>query len=922
MVVIETPVDGATFDEGLPIALQARVTDEAYADQLDTVNVTWSVGGARICDGAVFDPSGISTCDHVFTQGPATIAVQATDPSGQSATDSVEVTVNPNGAPTAEITDPTETGSYYSDTPIVFAGLVADNEDASDTLTVVFSSDVDGDLGIEGAPTSGGDVSGTAYLTQGNHFVTMTVTDTTGRTGQDTVSIRVKGANTLPACEILAPENNATASAGESVLFEATATDADIPANTLSVQWVSDKDGVIGTSTPSSAGDVYFGYDGLSLDTHTITLEVRDEVGALCTDAILVHVGNAPDVTLDLPTTGDVVNLGEPVAFQATMSDAEDRATDLSVEWSSDLDGVFSTQGANAAGISAFTYDDLSAGTHTVTVTVTDSDGIPTVDRATLYVNGLPSAPTVEITPDPATSGDILVANVTAPSVDPEGDAVTYTYEWFQNGVLTAYTTSTISPAVHARGEIWEVRVYGSDGYGSSPAGSDTVTIGNGAPSATTVTITPSSAYTDTTLTASVSGWSDPDGDAEAYRYQWYVDGAAAGSNEPTLGGAAFVRGQSVYVDVTPFDGAAYGTTLTSAVRTILNSAPTTPTVGILPVRPEDDDTLTCSVSTAATDADGDAVSYAYAWTRNGAATGIVSSTVDPSYTAEGDIWSCTVTPSDGTDTGPTASASVTVDDYTAPSAPVLSTISPYRNEDSVTIYSSSEASVTITLYITNSRGTTTQSTTASSGGSATFALSGLTRGDTYTFYAVATDGSGNVSGASNTIGTEACDPVDDYEDSTTYGDVCADPVVDWATLDDSGSSTISIVGNILDSSDEDWYLVETSDLLSAGINYYRFRVRLIDGTSAYKFVVYEGGCSSSYLDCSTGGYTEYEYFAQDTNDSGHGTPADTRYCNYGSYPYYNDCDDLSSDYYIKVIRTSSSYDCTPYELEISNGIW
>lgn len=922
MASIETPTDGSSFDEGVPIPMQGRVIDDAYRDDLTVLAVTWAVNGARVCDGALLDAAGISTCDWVFDAGDAEISFSVTDPEGQTATDKANVTVTPNAAPTAEILAPVIGGTYYANVPIVFEGLVADTEDAGDLLLVRFDDDVDGELPIDGTPTSAGEVSGTAMLSEGNHFITMTVTDSTGRTGEDTVPISVGAPNTAPSCAITAPPTGTFSQVGETLLLEGSASDPDVPANTLSVTWESDKDGTLGVSTPNSSGDFFLGLSTLTVNTHTITLRVADDVGTLCTDAILVTVGNGPSLVLDSPATGDIFNQDEDIHFSATVSDPDDDATSLTFSWESDLDGVFSTQGANSSGLAAFTLDRLSPGTHTITVTATDPAGFTSLDRATIHVNSLPGAPTVEITPDPATSADNLVANIVSAAVDPDGDPITYRYEWYQNGVLTSHTANTIPTTDHSRGENWEVRVYANDGFGDGPAGTDTTTVQNGLPTAAAVTITPGSADTNDTLTAVVSGWSDPDGDTEGYFYQWYLNGSAlSGSTDPTLSADFTTRGDVVTVEVTPWDGYGRGTAITSGARTILNSSPTAPVVAVTPDNAEDDDTLTCTIVTRSTDDDGDSITYTYAWNRNGSATGITTQTVDPSYTTLGDTWECVVTASDGTDDDIGADE-VEVGDYTAPSAPTLSSINSYRNEDTASVTGSSEANATITLYISSSSGTTTQTTTASGSGAFSYSLTGLTRGATYSMWATATDASGNTSGNSNTIGTEVCSPYDDYELTTTAGDTCDDSIVDWAILPDSGSTVLSITGNILDGSDSDWYLVQTSDALTPGINYYRFRVRMTHGSGSYAIIVHDGGCEDAYVDCSTSGYSEYEVYASDQLESGHYTPADLRYCNYYSYPYYNNCDDLSSDYYIEVVRTSSRYSCEYYTLEISNGIW
>lgn len=665
--------------------------------------------------------------------------------------------------------------------------------------------------------------------------------------------------------------------------------------------------------------------------TATIGFTVTDPDGLsdAASSNVTIQEVNYPTISLEAPYNAQLVNLGDVVTFTARVGDVEDRPDQMTMSWSSDLDGEFSTQGASSDGEASFAFDGLSVGTHALTVTVTDTDGHASVDRATLYVNGVPEAPTVAIEPDPATSAGAIVATIVSDAVDPNNDPVTYRYEWYQNGVLTADVANTILPPNLVEGHTWEVRVYPTDGYGEGDFGSATAVIGNGAPSATSVTISPTTAYTNDTLTAVVSGWYDADGDVETYLYAWSVNGTTiAGAEDATLAGTFFVRGDSVTVTATPWDGTDAGLPVTSGARVIQNSVPTAPTVAISPTRPEDDDALVCRVTGASTDADGDAVAYAYSWTKDGAATAYTTDTVDAGATGNNETWACTVVPSDGTDVGPSGTSSVVVDDYTAPDAPVLSGVDPYRNEDSVTIVGTGEAYATITLYIVSSSSSTTQTTTASSGGTFSFALTGLTRGVSYTYYATATDADGNVSANSNTIGTEACDPVDDYEDATGYGDTCPDPVIDWSVLPDDGLTTLTLAGNILEAGDDDWFLVQTDDDAQSGYNNYRFHVELVDGAGDYTFVVYEGGCTTTYLECDSGsssdpegsGYTEFERYAQDQGDGGHGVPSDTRACASGSASY-NVCDDLSNDYYIHVVRTSS-YSCANYEIEVTNGVW
>lgn len=91
------------------------------------------------------------------------------------------------------------------------------------------------------------------------------------------------------------------------------------------------------------------------------------------------------------------------------------------------------------------------------------------------------------------------------------------------------------------------------------------------------------------------------------------------------------------------------------------NSPPTAPVVAIDPSAPDRKATLTCVVTGDSTDPDGDAVTLAFAWTRDGVDAGIAAASVPADQLEVGQQWTCAATPSDGTDAGPPGQASATI---------------------------------------------------------------------------------------------------------------------------------------------------------------------------------------------------------------------------------------------------------------------
>lgn len=412
-----------------------------------------------------------------------------------------------------------------------------------------------------------------------------------------------------------------------------------------------------------------------------VRVEVRDFRGAVGIAFVDLEVVpqqegyGAPFADIVAPDDGAVSTEGEPVTFEGQVSDSDDAATALSIEWRTDLDEVISTQAADTSGRTLFVSAGLSPGLHVVTLRATDTDGNYTTDVITHRVNGVPTAPVVEIAPaSPASSQDLLAAIVTE-SVDPEGDPVSYTYEWLRNGVVDpAWTSALVLASATSRADTWTVRVTPHDDDASGPYGTDEVVVTNAPPTVQTATIAPDPAFTDDVL-AAVATTADDDGDAVTVTWDWQVNGVSVGVSGDQLDGRVhFDRDDLVQAVATANDGSADSPTVGSNVITVANTPPSAPAVAVAPTTPiEGVDDLVCSIAAPATDADSDPVSYLFSWTVDGVAypqagdvgpgtTTWPDDTAAGADTVAGEEWTCAVVAVDTAgDPGAPGSASVTI---------------------------------------------------------------------------------------------------------------------------------------------------------------------------------------------------------------------------------------------------------------------
>ena len=89
--------------------------------------------------------------------------------------------------PTVTITSPADGASFDSGASVSFAGSASDSEDGNLTASLVWTSDLDGQIGTGG--------SFSAVLSDGTHTVTASVTDSGSNTASDSITVTVAGSS-------------------------------------------------------------------------------------------------------------------------------------------------------------------------------------------------------------------------------------------------------------------------------------------------------------------------------------------------------------------------------------------------------------------------------------------------------------------------------------------------------------------------------------------------------------------------------------------------------------------------------------------------------------------------------------------------------------------------------------------------------
>ena len=273
-----------------------------------------------------------------------------------------------NQAPQVSISQPQDGATlYWSAAPFILTAVATDAEDGDLTGTLVWTSDLDGDL-VSPSP-----------LSVGVHQITATVVDSEGASSSDTITVTVVDnvSNTAPSISILTPGDGSSRSEDDNpVAFTIAASDQEDGDLGGQVMLSSSLDGVI--ASPAN----------LSVGIHTIVAEVTDSGGLSASTQIkleiLAHVNVPPVVDFVSPMDGAVISEDDnPISFVIAASDAEDGDLSANAVLTSSLDGVIDSVAS------------LSVGLHQITAEVIDSTGASATATISVQVTAHVNVPPV-----------------------------------------------------------------------------------------------------------------------------------------------------------------------------------------------------------------------------------------------------------------------------------------------------------------------------------------------------------------------------------------------------------------------------------------------------------------------------------------------------------------------------------------------
>ena len=417
-------IGNKTVNELATLTFTATATD---AD-LPANGLSFSLDAGAPAGASINAGTGAFSWTPTEAQGPAStpITVRVTDNGSPALSASELITVTVNEINVAPVVTSPGNKTIAELANLAFTVTATDADVPANTIA----------WSLTGAPAGATIGAGTGAFSwtpteaqgPGSYPVTITATDngTPALNGTAAITITVTEVNVAP---VLNPIGNKAGTAGVAVTFTATATDSDVPANTLTFSL--EAGAPAGSTINGSTGA--FSWTPSASGTFPVTVRVTDNGSPALFDneAISIVIGAAPNNPPVVTNPGNkTVNELSPLTFTVTATDPDAGQT-LAFSLDAGAPAGATIGGANGA----FSWTPTEAqgpGTFPITIRATDN-GTPVLSGSaaiTVTVNEVNVAPVVT-NPGNKTTAELanLAFTVTATDADLPANTITWTLD-------------------------------------------------------------------------------------------------------------------------------------------------------------------------------------------------------------------------------------------------------------------------------------------------------------------------------------------------------------------------------------------------------------------------------------------------------------------------------------------------------------
>ncbi len=372
---ILTSIGSKTVDEEVPLAFTATATDS----DIPANTLTFSLSGA-VPAGASITSAGVFTWTPTEAQGPGTYMfdVVVTDDGSPVLSHSETIIVTVNEANAAPVLASIGSKMIDEEAPLAFAATATDS-DAGQTRTFSLSGEPAG-----ASITSGGDFTWTPTEAQGPgpHTFDVIVTDdgSPALSDSETIIVTVDEVNVAPVLDGIGDKTIVELT---TLSFSATATDSDIPANTLTFSLSGEP---AGASITSGGDFTWTPTEAQGPGPHTFDVKVTDDGSPALSDleTIIVTVNPANEThvkSIELTAKVKGKSTKSQIFTSVTIFDANVDGNpvpgaQVTIKLTGFNAGVIDTATTDSNGIATFTFSSAKAGnTYTSTVTNVSKSG-------------------------------------------------------------------------------------------------------------------------------------------------------------------------------------------------------------------------------------------------------------------------------------------------------------------------------------------------------------------------------------------------------------------------------------------------------------------------------------------------------------------------------------------------------------------